>query len=455
MRKISKIIVAFVLFITMISTSIIINTASACDREPYCCFCTPGAVFYLGKDTETQGDWLNAKDSPIGVYGSYAHILPNPPRTRMEIPVGNFSVPTGLFNYTDYCWTSSQISGLPFNRTDPPYWDEYVSLEPRINYTLNGTLQNIVGIGAIQYPVFEWAWDDFNSTDIRAANFTTHTEGGGPGTRLTCWDDGSERDLYYNMTSEGYFNITLTFPDGLFMLSLYAYDMEGWARPNQTIYITDESGEVLASAVMEGTEFDEGVYLQFVVCGPTTIIVQVKRGPESVNALLSGVFVDKVSCKCKWSCCRSKGFWKTNLAKLLGYRRGRPIVSRSDMEEYILFASTRCPAVFGGLTSLEDAYQVFKDYSSSMLSKAKAQLLALLFNVASGRASEYDIVAPYLAYRLRYKYPSLGLSDYPFTLGSVIDTSCSNIISQSNLKFTKNVCEALNQWHYAIILRPS
>lgn len=455
MRRIRKLFVAFLLFTAMISTFAVIDTASAC-RKRRCPFCKPGEIFYLGKDTVTKGDWQNATGSPIGVYGSYAHILPNAPVNRTEIPVGNFSVPVGGFSYTDYGWTPDHIRGLPFNRTDPPYWDEYASLEPKVSYTLTGTLYNMPSIGVIQYPTFEWAWDDFNSTDPRAAHFKTHVEGaGGPGRRLTCWDDGSERGF----PSDGYFNITLSFPDGDFMLSLYAYDQERAhgreQRDNQTIYVTDAYGKILDFAVMNGTEFDEGMYVQFIVCGPTTIIVQVKKSPKSVNAVLSGIFVDKVSCKYKCRWCRSICFWKINLAKLLGYRRGRARVSEDDMKRYILFASTRCPTVFGNLSSLEDAYQVFKQYYNSMLSKAKAQFLALLFNVASRRADEYDIVAPYLLFRLRYKYPSLGLSDYPFTVGEVIDTSCSNIISQSDLKFTKDVCGSLNGWYYAIVLKSS
>jgi len=80
--------------------------------------------------------------------------------------------------------------------------------------------------------------------------------------RLTCWDDGSERDTRDGMSddihSEGYFNVTLEFPEGKFMLSLYAYNYERDHRPNQTIIIVGESGDVLASAIMDGTEFDEG-----------------------------------------------------------------------------------------------------------------------------------------------------------------------------------------------------
>jgi len=331
LKKLIRIILAVALVaVVCISSFAFVNSVAGCDRRRRqrecemeddhedCCCCVPGTVFYLGKDTVTQGDWQNAVGSPIGVYGSYAHILPNPPVKRTEIPVGNFSVPVGGYTWTDYGWTPTQIAGLPYNRTDPPYWDEYVSLEPRINYTLNGTLYDMPSIGLIQWPAFEWAWDDFNSSDPRAAHFKTTVEGsGGPGTRLTCWDDGSERGY----PSDGYINITLEFPKGMFMLSLYAYDMERWQRPNQTIYITDESGEILASAVMEGTEFDEGIYLQFLVCGPTTVIVQVMKGSESVNAVLSGIFVDKLPCV-KW-CGKTIGFWKTNIGKQIRKIRGR------------------------------------------------------------------------------------------------------------------------------------
>jgi len=441
--RISKMFVAFTLLIAIVvSAFAAVNMAWAGNG----CVCEPGTVHYLGKDIVTKGDWQNAVGSPIGVYGSYAHILPNPPRKLLEIPVGNFSVPVGGFTYTDYGWTPNQISGLPFNRTDPTYWDEYVSLDPKINYTLKGTLYNMPGIGLIQYPVFAWAWDEFNSSDPRAAHFKTHVvDAGGPGTRLTCWDDGSERGF----PSDGYFNVTLEFPKGNFMLSLYAYDKSIAGRPNQTFYITNEIGEILASAEMRDLEFDGGIYHSFVVCGPTTIIVHVKKGPASINAILSGIFVDKL--RCTWRCCKTMGFWKTNLGKLLGYIIGKPQVRRADMELYIAFAKTRCPQVFGGLNSLADAYNVFKHYSLSMQNKAKAQLLALLFNVASGKASESDIVAPYLMYMLKYKYPHLKLSDYPPTVKDVIDTSCSSIMSGTALEFTKDICETLNIGYKAMI----
>lgn len=451
MRKFRVFATSFLLIAVIASVFPLVDSAWACDRRCYCLgVYHPGTVFYLGKDNITKGDWQNAVGSPIGVYGSYAHILPNPPKKRIEIPVGNFDIPVGGFSYTDYYWTQSQINGLPFNKTDPPYWDEYVSKWPNVTYQLTGSLYYDETIGFIQWPVFEWAWDDFNSSDIRAAHFKTFPPNV---TRLTCWDDGSERDNVFPITSPGYFNITMGFPSGVFMLSLYVYDRENGQRDNQTIYITDLNGNILDFATMNGTEFDGGMYVQFIVCGSTTIVVHIKKSPTSINALLSGIFVDKLPCISRWRCCRTMGFWMTNLAKLLGYQRGFYQVRLSDMQNYISFARTRCPTVFGDLNTLQDAYNVFPHYSASMdsmLSKAKAQLLALLFNVASGRAYESDIVGFYLVLRLEDKYP---LSpDYPFTVGEAIDNACANIASMSNLEFTKDVCETLNEGYYAKLL---
>ena len=231
-----------------------------CCDDGYC-YCEPGSVFYLGKDTVTKGNWENAVGSPIGVYGSYAYILPNPLRHGIEVPVGNFSVPVGDFTYPDYGWTPEQRAGLPYNRTEPPYWDEYWSLEPRVNYTLTGELYYAgEEIGFVQWPVFEWAWEDAQDEqgdDPRRVHYPINGMW-----RLACWDDGSERDTRDGMSddihSEGYFNVTLEFPEGKFMLSLYAYNYERDHRPNQTIIIVGESGDVLASAIMDGTEFDEG-----------------------------------------------------------------------------------------------------------------------------------------------------------------------------------------------------
>jgi hypothetical protein len=414
-------------------------------------------VFYYGTDNETQGDWTHAFGSPIGVYGSYAHILPNPLPMGLQIPVGPYEYPVGQYTYTSFGWTSTQIAGIPYGALNPPYLDEYVSQTPKINYTLTGTLYNMPGIGWIQYPVFEWTWENnFNSTDPRAALFQVCSDGG---RRLTCWDDGGERGF----PSNGYFNITLTFPEGCFMLSLYAYDEERTVRDNQMIYITSTNGTVLASGMMQGTDFDEGVYLNFLVDGPTTIIVQVQSSPQSTNALLSGIFVDKLKTTCKSRDTDDICYWKTTACYYgckcwcgcwyggwyggwYGYRYTQ------TADQYLDFVSDRCPAVFGGLTSIKDACNILNAYRTSTLAAAKAQLLALLLNVASGKAFENDVVMPYLYSQLKNKYPSLSPTDYPLTVGQTIDMSCKNIASMTNLKFTADMCATLNNGYQATIL---
>jgi len=586
----------------------------------------PGTVMYIGSDILTKGDWQNAQGSPIGVYGSYAHILPNAPQPNLEVPIGPYSDPP-------YSWTSSQIAGLVYYRPNPNYWDEYVSLEPAVTYSITGTLYTasfeadpraltngthrkaacyfggstgypgpvevtlnlqagtyqlsvycvdwdsydraeisavssagasasvqvdnfheglyekffvhlpsdqtvtitvtkesgtvnavisgifldstsetptnpdvtevrhvgedsltqgdwigtyggmgytlcawnspyrtalwwdasydvssgllaasytvtakvyswthfmLTGELEIQYPVFEWAWGGWGATDPRACHFKTEIEDvGGPGVRLTCWDDGSERGFPDN----GYLNVTLSFPDGTFMLSLYAYDYERWARTSETIYVTDESGALLDSVTIRGTDFDEGIYVQFMVQGPTTIVVHVVKDAESVNAVLSGIFVDKVICQYVGTI----GFWKNNIGKLLKYLKGKPQILEEDMLSYISAASARCSDVFGDTDTLEEAYEILSiPDSSEMLDKAKAQLYALLLNVASGRIAETNNVQFTLYLSLNEKYPTIPQEDYPLTAGEAIDLSCNNIYTGTDLEFAKDICDVIN-----------
>jgi len=271
-----------------------------------------GTVNWFAEDTITKGDWyFNPVGSPMGVYGSYAHILPNAPQNETQIPIGNYTIPIGNIWDPPYNWTSSQINGIPFYRADPPYWDEYVTNMPPVTYYVNGTLFMLPTGGSIQYPVFEWAYEDWHDTqtDPREVYYTTYipgTEnedgsGGGPGWRFAMWDDGNERSQPLN----GYMNFTLTFPEGRYMLSLYAYDYERNSRSSQEYRIYDETGTtLLASKQISGAVFDEGVYENFMVDAPPggfTIILQVYNDAghgyqfepgKTWNLALSGIFVD-------------------------------------------------------------------------------------------------------------------------------------------------------------------
>ncbi len=281
--------------------------------------CTGGTVNWFAEDTITKGDWyFNPVGSPIGVYGSYAYILPNPPTNYDEINIGPFSTPIG-FDFSNstswwilqsppYNFTWEQVLGLGFYKPDPPYWDEYWSQVPNVTYYVNGTryIPNpIYNTSYVQYPVFEWAWNTMHSfvsgQDPREAYYPQLGQW-----RLACWDDGNERCGPFH----GYMNFTMFFPEGRYLLSLYAYDYEMFSRDSQEYRIYDTEGNLLASKQISGQSFDEGVFEDFEVIAPEcgfTIVVQVYNDAGHVpfgypypedrtnNILLSGIFVDKIT----------------------------------------------------------------------------------------------------------------------------------------------------------------
>jgi hypothetical protein len=104
-------------------------------------------------------------------------------------------------------------------------------------------------------------------------------------------------------------NFTMHFPQGVWLLSLYAYDYQTDERFSQIYRIYNETGALLDSKHIEGATFDNGVYESFKVVAPDagglTIIVQVYNdaghgtGPgfppdKTVNLALSGIFVDQL-----------------------------------------------------------------------------------------------------------------------------------------------------------------
>jgi len=272
---------------------------------------SPGTVQWVAEDRITKGNWLfDPKGSPFGTYGSCGHILPNAPQTGLETPIGEFSVPIGGYDALldpPYNWAYNQFLGLPYHKQNPPYWDEYVPMSPtRITYYINGTRLAPSETIEIQYPAFEYAWEDWHSvqTEPREVYYTMAIPGtgGGPGWRLASWDDGGERC----QPSHGYMNFTLTFPKGDYYLSLYAYDYERTSRWSQEYRIYDSTGtNLLASKGISGNVLDEGVYEIFRVTAPDdglTIILQVYNDAGHVgepfppdktnNVVLSGIFLD-------------------------------------------------------------------------------------------------------------------------------------------------------------------
>ncbi len=189
------------------------------------------------------------------------------------------------------------------------------------------------------------------------------------------------------------------------------------------------------------------MYLQFVVCGPTILVVHAKKSSDSLNTLFSGIFVDKISCRQVNRCERTIGFWKNNIGKLGGFKCGFPQLTWSAVYKYTRAPSKRCPIIFGYLGSLTGnarlaaAYQIFNyGADTPFIQKVKAQFLGLLLNIASDRLSEWDIIG-------------LAHPDYPFTLQQVIEVACQNIITSTNLDFTMRMLDTLNNGYTAIIIK--
>jgi hypothetical protein len=267
-------------------------------------------VMFYHEDTVTGGDWPHPLDSPVGTYGSYARILPNPDG-NYEQARGPFSVPLGfdlsnsstwaLLKDPPYNWSDTQIGGLPFYQMDSPYTDEYVTQSPPVTYYLNGTEYLVPEDGTILYPAFEWNWTDWHSTqtDGREVYYNNASGTCAIGWKYNAWDDGGERC----QPVHGYFNVTMHFPNGTWLLSLYGYDYEG-ERDSEQYLIYDGTGStLLASARVNGTVWDNGVYETFSVVAPEDgldIVIQVYNDAGhdenytigTYNVLLSGIFVD-------------------------------------------------------------------------------------------------------------------------------------------------------------------
>lgn len=330
---------------------------------------TEDEISYLGEDSTTHGNWM-------GTYGDIGYI-----KCAWNVPEINTPYWSWNINYDGYSNVDYTVIASQYAWTIKTEWVEG---------------------GCIQYPVFEWAWAGWHGsqTDPREVYYTTSIEGtgNGPGWRLATWDDGGERC----QPKHGYMDFHLTFPEGTYLLSLYAYDYERNQRDSQEYQIWDETGTtLLASKQISGTAFDEGVYEIFKVVAPPedcTIIVRVYNDAghptPTINLVLSGIFVDKVEEVCGLTI----GFWKTNAAKDLELKRGKAQVGYNDYLELLA-----CVNGYGGeigdwtswnITGTRDglewalhwlsygAYKPGEGWTNPEASdpqvKARAQLLALL-----------------------------------------------------------------------------
>jgi hypothetical protein len=141
--------------------------------------------------------------------------------------------------------------------------------------------------------VFEWAWNAGTSmqSEPRAVYYPEKDYW-----RLAVWDDGGERGRPIN----GYFSVTLNFPEGVYFVSLYNYDYERDSRESVQYILSDAEGTELLTTTVSGTVLDEGVYEVYQVTVPPeggSLIIQVLNDagyPVNINTLLAGIFIDEL-----------------------------------------------------------------------------------------------------------------------------------------------------------------
>ena len=327
-----------------------------------------GNIQYLGSDTVTQGDW-------VGNYGGQWYLL-----CAMD---------------SIYTWSNTQPE-------DPAYDIKGGVLS--VTYTVsNGNYwawTDYLTSGTVIKPTYAYNWQDI-STDVRACWFTQdHVFNGYPTMvemvhrEATCWDSHTD----------SHFLVTLSIPDGNFYLSLYALDFDTTVR-SQTIEIFDSEGTLLETVTV--SNFNQGVYERFAVQGPIDLTIKVTK-ITGANSVLSGIFLDRLG---TCSDGRTIGFWKTNVAKNLGYNKGKAQVSGSNIENFLSVIGNQYGTDFTFLNGLDlvGAYDVLRILDASIMKdKAEAQILALLLT-AEYKGDDYKYAYVTLP---EYSGGMLGAIDY-------------------------------------------
>lgn len=241
----------------------------------------PCSVSWFHEDTVTKGNWYpTAEGSPIGVYGSYAYILPDPPSVRSEDGIGDFSAPVGfdlgdpstwsLLSSSPWNWTTTQINGLVNYKDAPPYWDEYVpsptpgDSDTWVTYEAHGTLYDL---------------------GLEPPNTLLNPDDGTIYTRASCWFAGSG-------TSPSDIDFSLDLDAGSYLLSLYILDYDDKGR-EQDITVS----VVGASDTYSASNFQGGLYENFFIhlAAADSVDVNVVKTTVGSNAVVSGVFLSSTS----------------------------------------------------------------------------------------------------------------------------------------------------------------
>lgn len=204
----------------------------------------PGC-FYLGQDRNTQGDWWLR-------YGNSGFVL------------SAMGGDCDIFGEPGWCAFVDPTTDLPL--AEPPFRFAVSTFDAHHPH----------------HYIWHWA---ANTSDARA--LTNPLTGGRSGTSI---DDRGETHPFDNKGPD--LRLEVEVPDGWHRLAFYMVDSDWcntWHPRVEGVVLTETDGSVLA--VADTGKFGQGVWVQFAVEGPRTVVARVGK-QRSPCAVLSGVFLD-------------------------------------------------------------------------------------------------------------------------------------------------------------------
>jgi len=196
------------------------------------------------------------------------------------------------------------------------------------------------------------------------------------------WDSGEMNGLL------NYFMMRLRIPEGGYIFSIYAADFEQIGRSETVEIWNDVMTNLLDSQHITAAEINNGIYVQWLVQGPTVINIKVIADTGNLNSFLNGIFLN-----CMGYCGKTPGFWKNNIRKALEGRQNGIQVTKQNLINALdmITASYGQGTIWGfdWLTfqgtnddKLSQAWNILDYGGNDMEAKARKQILALLLTAA-------------------------------------------------------------------------
>ena len=335
-------------------------------------FLDPAGTHPMTSDTTTKGDW-------VGNYGSQWYLL-----SAMD---------------SIYTWSN--------NQPENPIYDVKGGPLP-VTYTVsNGNYwawTDYTGAGGCTMgDAYAWAWGG-NTTDPRALTGGSSSWA----SRASTWDDEAKGGLYVDLSIA---------EEGTYLLSVYATDFDTNVRV-QTITLKNKlTGEIIASSP---SELIGDTYHTFYISeGEYTLLAKHTAG---ANAIIAGIFLDKVVCEEPTGDIRTIGFWKHQFGVATGNRKGKAQIDAGTLESYLPLY---------GIETLNQGYTLLWLKKATMAQRARQQCLASWLNYANNAVgSSTPVDTDYDGYT-------------DSTFGDAMDEA-EALIAAGDYEDAKDICDSIN-----------